>query len=533
MTALGDVIRIVVVRLLIMALVGLLAALGLYFVFDLLFQDGPILPFALIGGGLIGVASGLLHTARDWLARRKLLTGAVGRADGQGVREVALRGRIVAREAPLHLPFWEVPLVAAQYSVTAKGQGHVVHRSKGSSANLKHVHMAGLVATPTALRLDGGDITLFGFPSPTDFPEVTIPAAPLAKEILAHAARPGITRPQGFSPADALALLNSYAQDQGGNKAEEFALPSLPDALAQPDALLKMQAIPDRAEVCVIGTYDPAAGGLVANFAWGGIGIYPGDAAEARALLLRRAVGTGLAAAAMAGIATIGLGILLALFQVDDATRLTELQNHIRFGRIEAARPLLEQGLARDPALQQQMVADAPNGPTLALLAQYGADLDSMDANGVPLLIAAAQRGDFERLHDLLEAGAAREIRGGPGYLTALEWAADRGDVFMADFLQTAGVPGQVARQSAMTLIEDMDHPAFTTLRGLYDSPSPFPHVNGFGLEDQLEFEGGMGDDDIVTLFVNNGVELRAHVMQRRGSDWEVLRITRIDPQPD
>ena len=522
-------IRLLVIRLLLMGVAALVATVGLLLAFDALFDDGPFFAFALTGGALIGVAAGLLRNSIDWLARRRLLSGASGRADGTGRREVALRGRIVAREAPLHLPFADGPLVAAQYAVTAKGQDRLIHGSKGSSANSDHVHMAGLVAVPCALRIEGVDIALHGFPSPADFPEEKRPAAPLAASILSHAATPGIMRDQGFSPADALAVLDSYSHNSGAGQIEEFAVPSLPDIVTRPDALVKLQAIPEGAEVCVIATYDPAAGRLVANVAWGGIGLYPGDAAQARNDMGRRAIRSTLLAAALAGFATFGLGGIIALVQPDDATRMAELQSNIQYGRIDAARQLLERGLVIDPTEMEQMVAEAPNGPTLALLAQFGADLDGRDAEGLPLLIAAAMRGDMERLRDLLEAGASPDMRGGPGYLSALEWAADRGDVFMASFLQEQGVPGQVAVQSGLHLIEDAAHPAFVALRGLYEAPTPFPHADGFGPEDRLKFEGGLGDADIVTLYINNTIEVRAHVMQRRGNDWALLRITPID----
>jgi ankyrin repeat protein len=205
------------------------------------------------------------------------------------------------------------------------------------------------------------------------------------------------------------------------------------------------------------------------------------------------------------------------------------LHGHIQFGRVDAARAVLERGLVIDPARMEQMVADAPNGPTLALLAQFGADLDGVDAAGVPRLIAAAMRGDMERLRDLLDAGAAPDIRGGPGNLSALEWAADRGDAFTASFLQERGVPGRVAVQTALNLIEDAAHPAIVALRGLYEGPTPFPHTGGFGPEDGLEFEGGLGDAEMVTIFVNNSRDLRAHVLERRGGDWALVRITPID----
>lgn len=523
-------IRYLAIQMAIMfgAMVG--AAIALFVAFSALFEDGPHLAMSLLGGLILGVALMLGRNALIWLSRRRLLAGAAGRVVADGRQEIALRGTIHAMlEPPLVLPFLPGPVVSASYQVSAPPDPNAPRRSGKSQRVSSVTHMSGIVSVGAALRVEGVDIPILAYASPLDFPEQRIPANSVADGLVAHAAGIRSVNAAALGMAEAVSLVNSFGPDGPIARRDEFALTDLAEALERPGALLKVQAIPEGAEVCVIGTYEPGSRAIDASPNWGGVSIYAGDATRARRYMLRKAVGTGVVAALMAVFSTFGLGAIMALDQIDDATRLAELRSAVRTGQVELARPLLARGLADDPATMRALVDAAPNSPMLRLLSDHGADLDGPAPDGEPWLISAAMTGLYERSRDLIEAGASVAVRGGPGRLTALEWAADLGNILLAQYLHEERAPGRVADPFALEFIDDPDDPALAVLAALYTA-GPLPVSGGFGAGIALEFEGGLSDGTITTHYLNDGQQTRAHVMERRGADWELLRVTAVGP---
>jgi len=286
-------IRRLVIRLLVM--LGLIAAciFGYHAALKHRFGEGELLVPAILGGLVLGVALTLLRNGIEILARRRRLGGASTGLHPSAKGSVALSGTIHPRNHGLRLPFVDADLVAVAYDVTETIPTKYRHQTSNQTGPPKTCkHMGGLVATDALLRLESGEIPLFGVPVPEHFPQAKSPAAQHADAILAHAADPGVITLEEFNPSDALGLIDEIGRLFHGNIRHEWQKPSLADVLPGANCHLETKHILAGAAVSIIADYDPQAGGLVPGAQAGMIEVFPGDARQARRDMLASAART-------------------------------------------------------------------------------------------------------------------------------------------------------------------------------------------------------------------------------------------------
>lgn len=535
--------RRLVIRLLTFAGLILASIVGFYFAITQRFDEGELGVLAVLSGLITGVALAIGRNGVEVLLRRRMLGGAWGRIRPGGARVVALTGRLEARDTPLGLPFVDAPFLAAAYDVRETPPTKYDQRFENQSGPRRTlVHMGGMLSTDSVLKLEVGDVPLLGVLLAENFPLVKTPVTALAEPILAHSASPGVNERAFGSATDAAMLLDLLGEMRHGHFQHEWASrASLADVVerAQVDAThcdLEVRSISAGAEVSVIGLYDQAAGGLLANPDSGLIELFPGDAREARSDMLAsagRKLGMSLFLIIFALLVAFGTPILM---QTSDEDRLARLHN-IESITVTELSDALARGLVTntdelDALYDRLLVGTVAAGAheRRALLIQYGADPDRMRPDGTLPFIRAAMRGGGDLFGYLLKDGADPNVRGGPGALTPLEWVADLGQFFAAKhLLQLAPqARGEIPDPSALSWLPDTHAEPVAALAAAYAADAvnpPWPDDTGA----PLYFAGGVSDGRTASIRFTDGRETRVHTLRLGMDGWQILRVTRLE----
>ncbi|WP_151702406.1 ankyrin repeat domain-containing protein [Nitrincola alkalilacustris] len=529
-------------RLLILAGAILVCILVLYLAMTQMFDEGELGVLAVLGGLILGVALALCRNGIEVLMRRHMLSGAWGRIRPGGARVVALTGQLAARDTPLTLPFVKGPQLSVAYEVRETPPTKHDQRFRNATGPARsYLHMGGMLAADTLLKLDSIDLPLLGPLMADNFPQTKTPAANLAEPILAHAASPGVAMQEHPSAIDALSLIDIIGTQGHGSFRFEWAKASLADVLGAAisgttPCDLEIRSIPAGAEVSVVGLYDPAAGGLLPNPNSGLIEVFPGDAREARSEMLQsagRKFGMGLFLILFALSITLVLPHLLQTSDEERVVRLDKIESISLAELSDAlARGLVPSSEQLDE-LYDRILFDYLRLETddlLTLLVEQGADPNRMRPDGTLPLIRAAMAADGERVGYLIDAGANPNVRGGPGSLTALEWVADLGQFFVAASLleREVGLSGEIPDPTRLEWLPDDGGAPLDALADAYAAGQvtpPWLDTNG----EMIHFTGGVSDGSVASLRLSDGDETRVHTLRLETGGWRLIRVTVLE----
>ncbi len=250
---------------------------------------------ALVGAASLRLAAGAFADAARAAEDGKALARSLAGAPPQDGKRFAAAGRIAALASPLSAPLSGVPCVAYRYRIGGAEDGG------GDAAPA----FAGLALAPAAIATGGpaGEVRLLGFPRLEGFPETPLEGDARARAA-AYAAAASFTEIGAEDLAAAMSEPLSLAADAEHPLRRDWHVAGrrelAPDDLS---GRLAEVAVPEGAQVCALGLFHAAEGGVA-----------PDPSPQGRPLRLIHLVQGDAAALAREGRGRIalGLGVLAA-----------------------------------------------------------------------------------------------------------------------------------------------------------------------------------------------------------------------------
>jgi hypothetical protein len=523
--------RMLLLRLAHMGLVAILGGLALYLLLSGRYPYGPAATLAVLGAPMLAVAFALIRNSIELLYRRRLLAGAWGKLRDGGTRKVALTGTLVPVGDPVSLPFVSGEHVSIAYSVTDSFRirakyAHSAHYG-WTGSTITNTYIGGLIGTDCVLRLEVGDVPILGFADPAWFPQIRVSAVEVADAIREHLHSGKVVERPGFSVGEARTLFDTIGENYTGELRFEWCRTDAAGILGGKETRVLINAIPVGAEVSVMGIYDPQAGGLRGDPAFGSLEVYPGNALEARRDMAARAARWLAMACFLIAFSTLGFLGIMALVQEDDDALRDQLTHALRVSNIDTTERLMKRGVTLDPAELDAIVREAASPMSLRALVDAGADLERVDEDGLTPLQAAVRGSRPEHVRTLLGAGANPSVRGGRYGLTAFEWATDRGDFSSAEFLRAAGGSGIGPDPATLDALPPDGGAPLVALSALYaEGQIGADGFRGF----PVDFLEGVSDGRLASLRLTDGERILVHLLELNAAgDWSVVRITELE----
>lgn len=433
-------------------IVWALATVGLYFLFQSRFTPPGPLVGAIIGGFLIAASWGLLRNA--WQARwqASLIRHSLA---GDWPRDGAMYAAIGPAKClleSLETPFGQHECVLFSYELsrteTVRYRG-----SKGTRTERQRmVYMSGVAMVPWAVQTRVGDIGVIGFPIPDQYPEHRLSIQQHASRVQKFANETQFTEIGKWEVGKMFSHAKLLLSDGEGQLREDLKFAEADSILNQPNQLkscdLIEQFIPVNDSVCVIGKYDRSKNGLVGDWGLGGLQAIPGNAKDGLNSLY-----------SLANMRLVGALISL-LFGIGGSfgiLTLRENSQELREAREAAlARQALDAIEANDPVTLDMVLAQGANlemrdeqsqsilhrltsVELLEVFLRHGASLETIDSVGRPLLLAAIDQVNSDRVRWLIDAGADVNGLQTDWKRTPLESAIERGHEEIAGLLRDRG----------------------------------------------------------------------------------------------
>jgi len=218
--------------------------------------------------------------ARDWTRLRRSSSGRPPQ-DGETIAAV---GRIEALGRRLESPFRRTPCVLYEWRIGPRG---------GDSERAR-----GLALTPSAIATPAGSVRLLAFPILQDVREDRVRDDAGVANARAYAESAAWDSSPRESVGSALGQLAAIYTDDDGSIRKDYRL-TTGDVYVAGTSLLE-KVVPNGAEVCVVGTYSAARGGIVPGTKgiWDAPRLSLGSADLLERTLLLRAIRTLLGTAA-------------------------------------------------------------------------------------------------------------------------------------------------------------------------------------------------------------------------------------------
>jgi hypothetical protein len=398
---------------------------------------------ALVGalGLLSGVAavSDLIGRRAKARENRRLLAmarAAEAPVDGQ---RTAVLGTLVGLGPLLLSPFGRVRCVAYSYGISHRTGG----RSIGS-AGQKVDDFGGYAMAPSGLRTPIGDFRLLGFPALDGFD------TPLSKP--GHFSNAGSWLAE--TPFEDMTGLRAVTAGSGevlpddeGAVRRDWRTAGDDFALVPRRHQLTEAVVRDGEEVCAVGVYSAAEGGLVPDPSLG-LKLIRGDG-EAVAQQMRRGEPSYVPGrvTAFVVIHLLLFGFLLLHEPGARAAVAKEageaLFDALQGSEIERVKDLLETGADVDSRDHDGMtpLMLAPTPEIVRLLLQHGADLEARSKTGMTPLLQQVLQGNPDIIPVLLAAHPDLTARDYEHHMNAVQWAESMNQLGTARFLRDAGVP--------------------------------------------------------------------------------------------
>jgi len=221
------------------------------------------------------------------------------------------------------------------------------------------------------------------------------------------------------------------------------------------------------------------------------------------------------------GLLSAALCALLPSFAPPAAAQLDGLRDAARLGDLERVAALLAEGADpnayRDSYSPLMSAAGSGHAEVVALLLQYGAEVEYRDRNGDRALLRAAQNGHAEAVRLLLEAGAAPDSDDDPHSITPLMAASRYGHAAAARLLLAAGADPRRLDQSDASALHNAALAGSTALVVLLLAAGAEPNPPGAApYTTPLHYAVDDDRPEIAFLLIEAGADLEA-----RNSDGE------------
>lgn len=395
--------------------------------------------------GALGMLSGIgavydfVRTRNQARENRRLLDmarKAEAPVDGQ---HTAVLGTLVGLGPLLLSPFGRVRCVAYSYGIS--------HRTGGRSigvAGQKVDDFGGYAMAPAGLRTPIGDFRLLGFPVLEGFDtRLTKPGHfTNAGSWLAETAFEDMTGLRAVTAGSGEVL-----PDDEGAVRRDWRLAGEDFALVPRRHKLAEAVVRNDEEVCAIGVYSAAAGGLVPDPSVELKLIRGEQDAVGRRMRRREQPYTPGRITAFLVIHALLFGFLLLREPGARAAVAKEageaLFDALQGSELERVKDLLETGADVDSRNDDGMtpLMLAPNPEIVRLLLQHGADLEARSDSGMTPLLQQVLQGNPDIIPVLLEAHPDLTARDSEYRMNAVQWAESMNQLGTARLLRDAGVP--------------------------------------------------------------------------------------------
>ncbi len=533
-----------------------LASFGLYSFFNGKFEPPGDIWGAVAGGMLISWAWGLSRNIYYAKVRLRLLQQAKRGMMPSDGKLFAAAGPIRPLLDPLRTPFQQTECVVYGYELFAERKVRTGSGRSSSTHNVKNTYMGGYGLCPSAVQTSVGSIKILGFPFPDTFPENSFSIQGRKNQVLDYISRTRFDQREGVGIKAILSELKNVLAEDDGSHRYDWRTEHLEERLEDPDLKAKEQCIPVGAEVCLIGPYSAAKGGLTNDLAHGGLEVFSGDLNAGIRAMRARVVGYFSFAIIFALGGTFGSYGVLTARELRDP-KVVELNSNrlaeaIKTNDLNKARTALEHGAAKsfsNPNFDP-VISELSSVEMIRLLMEFGFDVNKPLNNDHPPLVLAAEKENASLVSALLEAGADPNVRQSGWGTTALEKAFDSRNEEIIAVLQGKNARGIfVSPTTGRPLSGSLKEKFFKIILDYYSAhnaenaekvreltdgwPEDFFESFGRGLYSgtrvcQPRFEKGFVSDHAATLFVTcptgHGPELWVYTLVERNGSWKIRR---------
>ena len=286
---------------------------------------GPI-----CSGFLLSLAWGSVRNGYHSLKRAKLIGGSASGLPPRDGELYAAAGTIKALKEPLLSPFRGVPAVVLGYELFRRRTFSTGVGSSRRTHTVKDTVFSGFAMAPCAIQTKTRLIPLVGFPMPDLFPEDEFPAVESRAAVHDFASRTQFVELGKDEVGRLFDRMKGLLTEADGEMREDHRFIHHQELLENnfESLLCSEQVVPVGAEACAVGLYSSLKGGLVQDFATGGLELIPGNIRKAAAQMRTRAFTQFFLALFLALMGTIGTYLVVnrreAFLEAKEASRLSK-----------------------------------------------------------------------------------------------------------------------------------------------------------------------------------------------------------------